>query len=233
MGAAGGEEDWGGTIPASRSAGSPTRPSNLLPLRSRATESGQHEFGGNGHQRSVLQAAANSELTDTTAGRRLSVPTSDLLTAYNAAAAGDTIELEAGTTFLPSATLTITKAVRIQCLGSDTTCPLDGSNDKRIIIVNSGTSGTTEFKGLLFTKGYVVRLIQNESTQQFLHEKSPVFLLTILTPLLSPLPHVALNKQDVSIELDCGLRSMATTTRPLVFSPLFSPPLPHFLLNRW
>jgi hypothetical protein len=101
-----------------------------------------------------IHAAASSELTGVM-GRRLSVPTSNLLSAYNAAAVGDTIELEAGTDFVPSATLVLTKAVTIQCLAdTNAICTLGGSDDKRIIIVNSGNSITSEFKGLIMTKGY-------------------------------------------------------------------------------
>jgi len=72
-------------------------------------------------------------------GRRLSVATEDLISAYNAAAVGGTIDLESGTTFQPSGTQTCTtlsaalcveKAVIIQCLGENAhpvTVPLVGT----------------------------------------------------------------------------------------------------------
>jgi hypothetical protein len=111
-----------------------------------------------------IHAAASSELTGVM-GRRLSVPTSNLLSAYNAAAVGDTIELEAGTDFVPSAPLVLTKAVTIQCLpNTNATCTLDGSDDKRIINVDSGTSKTSKFNGLMMTKGSSVRQLETSST---------------------------------------------------------------------
>jgi hypothetical protein len=100
--------------------------------------------------------------------RRLSWATSNLLAAYTDASMGGTIELETGSTFAPSVTqgcstpiytidkpagLCIVKAVKFQCLDTETKCTLDGLNDKRIATVLTGYSSTTEFVGLIVTRG--------------------------------------------------------------------------------
>jgi hypothetical protein len=96
----------------------------------------------------------------------LSSATSNLRSAYNATTEGGTVELETGTTFAPggtqtcmiesndwSAALCVEKAVKFQCLDTAAKCTLDGSSNKRVITVNSGTSATTELTGLIVTRG--------------------------------------------------------------------------------
>ena len=100
------------------------------------------------------------------------VLTQDFLAAYNSAAVGDTINLTPSATAYTGSSCTgsassdptslcMTKAVTIACAvgtgsGSCTFNGLNtGTNGRRLVIVETGTTTTTTFQQLTFTKGYV------------------------------------------------------------------------------
>ena len=92
-----------------------------------------------------------------------SVPTEFILSAYNFANIGDIIEIEPGSVFAPTTSISgegdnaiaITKAVTIKCLDLVSRCELNGRGDKRVMYINSGTTSTTTLIGLKVTKGDV------------------------------------------------------------------------------
>ena len=95
----------------------------------------------------------------------ITVATEDLLTAYDSAIAGDTIELQGGTVFQPASTVSdeaaieIEKPVSIQCLDLVNKCELNGLDARRVIYISTGTSEATSLIRLLITKGRrVVRI---------------------------------------------------------------------------
>ena len=100
-----------------------------------------------------------------TAGRNLAaavhtVPTQNLLSAYDSANSHDTIELITGTDFAPAskdgnwAAIEIDKPMTIMCQDTINKCKLDGTNSKTVMKIVSGTSSTTSLIGLEITRGY-------------------------------------------------------------------------------
>ena len=103
------------------------------------------------------------------------VLTENLLTAYNSAAVGDTIYLTPSATAYTGESCTGTadggratslcmkKAVNIACaVGTASgSCTFDGlntgSNGRRVVIVETGTTTTTTFQQITFKRGYAVR----------------------------------------------------------------------------
>ena len=98
------------------------------------------------------------------------VDTKDLLGAYNSATVNDEIVLNPGTTPYTGVecvgsgnsaptSLCMTKAMTIRCASvsaSSETCTLDGLNARRVVIVETGTTSTTKFENLVFTKGKTI-----------------------------------------------------------------------------
>jgi hypothetical protein len=115
------------------------------------------------HRINLISVASGTEVEKR---RMLSSATSDLIFAYGGTPEGGTVELQTGTTFAPDSTqnciisehnynpaLCVTKAVKFQCLDTAAKCTLDGSSNKRLLMVNSGKSDTTEFTGLIVRRG--------------------------------------------------------------------------------
>jgi hypothetical protein len=121
----------------------------------------------------VLSAMPSADPTDEASSRLLAtvtVLTQDLLAAYNSAAVGDTINLTPSSTAFTGAacnggdtSLCMTKAVSILCaVGTASgSCTFDGlntgTNGRRVVSVQTGTSATTVFQQITFTRGYTVR----------------------------------------------------------------------------
>ena len=112
-------------------------------------------------QSTLLETSANGI-------RRLTVITvanEDVLSGYDSANAGDTIELVYGTLFAPSSTIEnggdekndaaiqIMKAVTITCTDVVNRCKWDGLDARRVVYINTGTEVTTALIGLEITGG--------------------------------------------------------------------------------
>ena len=121
----------------------------------------------------VLSAMPPADPHDEASSRLLAtvtVLTQNLLATYNSAAVGDTINLTPSNTAYTGAacnggdtSLCMTKAVSILCAVDTASggCTFDGlntgTNGRRVVLVETGTSTTTSFHQITFTRGYVVR----------------------------------------------------------------------------
>ena len=87
------------------------------------------------------------------------VPTHDVLSAYDSASEGSFIDLEGGSVFAPTSTVTtwaaieITKALTFECLDLLNLCNFNGLGNKRVMYINSGVSHITSLVGLMISRG--------------------------------------------------------------------------------
>jgi hypothetical protein len=125
----------------------------------------------------ALSTVLSAEFPTETNNRLLAtvtVLTQDLLTAYISAAVGDIISLAPSNTAYSGTSCTgvadsrptslcMTKAVSFFCaiVTASGSCTFDGlntgTNGRRVVIVETGTSTPTAFQQITFTRGYVVR----------------------------------------------------------------------------
>ena len=92
----------------------------------------------------------------------ISVETSNLLSAYSSAVAGDTIVLLVGSTFVGAlctgkisgdSSLCVSKAISIKCSDPSTKCAFDGLSSKRIMYLSNVSTASVNLEGILFRKG--------------------------------------------------------------------------------
>ena len=113
------------------------------------------ENGSNNLQSTLLKTSANVT-------RRLAVITvanEDILSGYDSANVGDTLELVYGTDFAPtsstgssSSAIEILKAVTIRCTDIVNRCKWNGLDARRVVYIETGTQVTTTLIGLNITR---------------------------------------------------------------------------------
>jgi hypothetical protein len=129
------------------------------------------ESEANKQTRGSMAAVTTVDSREVMGRRRLSWDTSDARTAYDNAEIGDTILLDAGSSYQPTSyhceknALCVDKAMTFKCLDTDAKCTFDGKqpspfiykNPRRVVRVKtyptSDVGATTKFVGIFITNG--------------------------------------------------------------------------------